>query len=167
MTIATLDHAAIARRVPHHGNMCLLNTLEGWTPDTIHCTANNHRNLLHPMRTASGLLTACAVEYAGQAMALHGALLAEALVPENEDFAPQPGFLASVRTVRLLVERLDGIEGEIHVHAQRLSGDARQILYGFCVQDSCANLLADGRAIVVLGVPLPYTTQEATVYPGA
>ena len=145
----TLDRAGIAARIPHSGSMCLLDRLESWTADAIHCTATSHADTDNPLRTAGGLMAPNAIEYAAQAMALHGGLLA------TEGELPSAGFLASARNVRLTVARLDDIAGALQVRAQRLSGDARQVLYEFSVTDANGALLADGRAVVVLNTPLP------------
>jgi predicted hotdog family 3-hydroxylacyl-ACP dehydratase len=149
MTIPqTLDQAGIARRIPHSGSMCLLERLESWDAQAIHCTTTTHARAQNPLRTASGLLSPNAIEYAAQAMALHGGLLAA------EGSEPSAGFLASARNVRLAVERLDDVEGALHVHAQRISGDVNQILYEFAVKDAGGRPLAEGRAVVVLNTPL-------------
>ena len=145
----TLDRAGIAARIPHSGSMCLLDRLESWTADAIHCTATSHVDADNPLRTAGGLMAPNAIEYAAQAMALHGGLLA------TEGEPPSAGFLASARNVRLTVARLDDIAGALQVRAQRLSGDARQVLYEFSVTDAKGALLAEGRAVVVLNTPLP------------
>ena len=55
---ATLDHAGIAARVPHHGSMCLLDSLLGWTDDNVTCSAISHRDPGHPLLSESGLLAA-------------------------------------------------------------------------------------------------------------
>jgi predicted hotdog family 3-hydroxylacyl-ACP dehydratase len=142
----TLDRAGIAARIPHAGSMCLLEALEGWSEAGIRCRASRHRDADHPLRSAGGLLAPAAIEYAAQAMALHGALLAPAGAP------PTPGALASVRGVRLHVERLDGLAGDLLVQADRLVGDERQILYRFSVvcAGEAPQPVADGRATVVL-----------------
>ena len=145
----TLDRAGIAARIPHSGSMCLLDRLESWTADAIHCTATSHADANNPLRTANGLMAPNAIEYAAQAMALHGGLLA------TEGEPPSAGFLASARNVRLTVVRLDDVAGALQVMAQRLSGDARQVLYEFSVTDAKGALLAEGRAVVVLNTPLP------------
>ncbi len=145
---ATLDRDGIAARVPHHGSMCLLERLEHWSATEILCSATSHTLADNPLRTPSGLLSVTAIEYAAQAMALHGALIA----PPGT--AARPGYLASVRNVRLTVPRLDRIVGSLQVRAERLAGDARQILYGFAVSDEHGALLVDGRAVVVLDTPL-------------
>jgi predicted hotdog family 3-hydroxylacyl-ACP dehydratase len=144
----TLDRAGIARRIPHSGTMCLLERLESWDANTIHCTTRTHAHADNPLRTDHGLLSPTLIEYAAQAMALHGGLLA----PEGSE--PSAGFLASARNVRLAVERIDDIAGALQVHAQRVSGDESQILYEFAVKDAQGRPLAEGRAVVVLNTPL-------------
>lgn len=145
---ATLDHAAIERLIPHRGAMCLLERLEHCDAQRIVCSATNHRDPLHPLRTRSGLMTPCAIEYAAQAMALHGALLGQA-----EGGVERPGYLASVRSVTLHVERLDDLPAaapdELRIEATRQAGDARQILYAFTVSHAGAPV-ADGRAAIFL-----------------
>jgi predicted hotdog family 3-hydroxylacyl-ACP dehydratase len=149
----TLDQAGIARRIPHSGTMCLLERLVSWDADAIHCTTSTHARADNPLRTAGGLLSPNLIEYAAQAMALHGGLLAA------EGSEPSAGFLASARSVRLAVERIDDIAGALHVHAQRMTGDASQILYEFTVKDADGRSLAEGRAVVVLNTPI---AMEAT-----
>lgn len=144
----TLERDGIAQRIPHSGSMCLLERLERWDADAIHCSTTTHARADNPLRTDSGLLAPNAIEYAAQAMALHGGLLAA------EGSTPSAGFLASARNVRLAVARLDDVPGALQVHAQRLSGDARQILYAFTVAADDGRLLAEGRAVVVLNTPL-------------
>ena len=146
---ATLDHAGIAARVPHAGAMCLLDRLLGWNGDEIRCRIANHADPAHPLRRPGGLPSSSALEYASQAMALHGALAATA------GAAPKPGFLAAARGVRLHVARLDDIAGALVVHATRVAGDERQAIYRFALADEGGRRLVDGRATVVLNTPLP------------
>jgi predicted hotdog family 3-hydroxylacyl-ACP dehydratase len=150
---ATLDHAGIAALIPHSGSMCLLERLEQWDAQHIVCIATNHRAADHPLRTSSGLLSPCTIEYAAQAMALHGALIGQ-----EAGTAASPGFLASARGVQLQVLRLDDLPlidapDELRIEATRQSGDARQILYAFHVSHA-GRPLAAGRAAVVLNTPL-------------
>ncbi len=147
--VRTLDHAGIAARVPHAGTMCLLDRLVDWSAEHVRCRARNHRDPGHPLRSAGGLLAPCAIEYASQAMALHGSLAAAPGTP------PTPGFLAAARGVRLHVPRLDEVEGELVVVATRLAGDGQQALYRFALEDEAGRPLVDGRATVVLNTPLP------------
>jgi predicted hotdog family 3-hydroxylacyl-ACP dehydratase len=144
-----MDREAIEVRIPHSGKMCLLERLESWDAEAIHCTTSTHLQPDNPLRTAGGLMAPNAIEYAAQAMALHGGLL----MAEGEP--PSAGFIASVRNVRFAVTRLDDVPGALQVRATRLSGDARQVLYEFSVTDVNGAALADGRAVVVLNTPLP------------
>ena len=151
----TLDRAGIALRIPHSGTMCLLDRLARWTPTEIDCVANNHAQTDHPLRSASGLLAPSAIEYAAQAMALHGSLVA---APGT---APSPGYIASVRNVRFAALRLDTVVGDLKIHAARLAGGANEVLYAFCVSDAAGAVLAEGRAAVVLDTPVPMTAAES------
>ncbi|MEO5660701.1 MAG: 3-hydroxylacyl-ACP dehydratase [Polaromonas sp.] len=158
---ATLQHDDIACRIPHQGSMCLLERVTGWDTSQIKCEASSHRAAANPLRAYGRLGAACGVEYAAQAMAVHGALIAEAQASADEARpAPQIGYLASVRGVILHVERLDDISDTLTIHAERMSGDDTTILYGFSLRAGPALLLA-GRAVVVLnaaGLILPGRT---------
>lgn len=145
----TLDRDGIAARIPHQGRMCLLDRLEAWDAQTIHCTSHTHQDADNPMRTATGLLAPCAIEYAAQAMALHGGLTAAPGQP------PSAGYIASTRNVRLHRLSLHDAPAPLHLHAERLSGDAQQVMYAFRVCDGEGAAVADGRAVVVLNTPLP------------
>ena len=147
----TLDHGGIAARVPHQGRMCWLQRLVAWSDERIVCEAVNHQDADHPSRTAHGLLASCAIEYAAQAMALHGALRAEAA---ELAIGPVPGFLASARGVKLSRWRLDKVAGPLRIEAERLAGDTRQLLYGFRLTDAVGECVAEGRATVILNTPL-------------
>lgn len=139
----TLDHAWLLAHLPHQGSMCLLDAVTEWDAQHIRCTASSHRHADNPLRTHDRLGAACGIEYAAQAMAAHGALLAAA------DGAPRAGYLASVRGVDLHVARLDDLATDLEVEAERLSGDGNTILYGFRVSAAGRELLS-GRAAVVL-----------------
>lgn len=144
----TLDRDGIAARIPHSGSMCLLDGLLGWTADTVRCRASSHRDAAHPLRSPGGLLSPVAIEYASQAMALHGGLLA---APGSQ---PSAGFLATARNVNLHVSRLDDVPGLLLVTAKRLAGADATALYHFELHDEGGRLLVDGRATVVLNTPL-------------
>jgi predicted hotdog family 3-hydroxylacyl-ACP dehydratase len=144
----TLTRDGIAALIPHSGSMCLLDRLDTWDPQRIRCSATSHRDSNNPLRTASGQLAPCAIEYAAQAMALHGALIGQ-----QAGTAANPGFLASARGVQLHRLRLDDLQGPLQVEAVRQAGDARQILYSFRITHA-GEPVADGRATVVLNTPL-------------
>ena len=151
----TLARDGIAALIPHSGTMCLLARLDGWDAQRIVCAATNHRDPGHPLRTRRGLLAPVAIEYAAQAMALHGALVGQAAgTPAT------PGFLASARGVQLHRLRLDDLPlpdgdapDELRIEATRQAGDANQILYAFSISHA-GRPVAEGRAAVVLNTAL-------------
>jgi predicted hotdog family 3-hydroxylacyl-ACP dehydratase len=147
-----LDHAGIARLIPHSGSMCLLARMERWDAETLVCHASSHRDAANPLRTASGLLAPCAIEYAAQAMALHGALIG--LEASAAGAPATPGYLASARGVQLHRLRLDDLAGDLQITVRRQAGDAQQILYHFSVAHA-DQPVAEGRAAVVLNTALP------------
>jgi len=138
-----LDRAWLLAHIPHQGAMCLLDRIDAWDDRRIRASASRHRAPDNPLRAHGRLGAACGIEYAAQAMAAHGALLAAA------DAAPRAGYLASVREVELHVARLDTLAADLRVEAERLSGDDATILYGFSVFAG-ESLLLNGRAIVIL-----------------
>lgn len=143
-----LTRAWIASRIPHQGTMCLLDSVLEWSERRIVCAAISHTLLDNPLRSAGRLGSAIGVEYAAQAMAVHGALFAPGAA------APTQGYLASVRGLDLHVDRLDDQTGPLRITAERLSGDTRLILYRFHIhhQERC---LLEGRASVVLVSTVP------------
>jgi len=142
-----LNRAAIAQRIPHQGSMCLLERVVAWDQGAIECTATSHNDGDNPLRAHGRLGIACGIEYAAQAMAVHGALCAESAGQAGE--TPRVGYLASVRSVDLHAQRLDDVAGALTVRAGRLMGDDNNIVYSFEIADG-ARLLLAGRATVVL-----------------
>ena len=138
-----LDHAWIAAHIPHQGTMCLLERVLAWDERQIVCEALSHTAADNPLRADGRLGAATGVEYAAQAMAIHGALLAP---PDRE---PTQGYLTSVRGLSLHAARLDDLAGALRVSAERLSGDDRLILYQFQLHHG-ERCLLEGRASVVL-----------------
>jgi len=138
-----LDKSWIAAHIPHQGSMCLLDAVTEWSDAAIACRATSHTDPANPLRADGRLGAASGIEYAAQAMAIHGALIA------GDDAEPRQGYLTSVRSVSLHVARLDDLPGELDVRAERLSGDANNILYQFSLSHA-GRCLLEGRAAVVL-----------------
>ena len=143
------DHAWIAAHIPHLGSMCLLDSVLSHDAQRVRCIAVSHRAPDNPLRSHGRLSAACGIEYAAQAMAVHGALLADGA-------EPRPGFLASVRSAVLHVGRLDDIEQDLTVQALRVTGDSGTVLYDFTLHAG-ERLLVEGRAAIVLNVSMTNT----------
>ncbi len=142
MLTPPLGRGAIADLVPHGGAMCLLDRALSWDVEVIACEADRHRDPANPLRREGRLPAICGVEYALQAMALHGALLAEG--------AAQPaGYLSSLRDVSLGAARLDTVAGPLGVRARALATETGGFIYRFEVEGDGRILLA-GRAAIIL-----------------
>jgi predicted hotdog family 3-hydroxylacyl-ACP dehydratase len=138
-----IDKAGIARLIPHAGNMALLDTVLAWDAVRIECTTDSHRAIDNPLRRHDRLGILCGVEYAAQAMAVHGALAA------GRADQPRQGYLASLREVVCIGNRLDLLPGTLTVAAERLFGDPNRAIYRFTLTHE-DNVLLEGRAAVVL-----------------
>ncbi|WP_179401261.1 hotdog family protein [Burkholderia guangdongensis] len=139
----TLDRAWIAARIPHSGAMCVLDAVTDWDDTHIRCIATSHRDPANPLRANGRLAAVCGIEYAAQAMAVHGALVGAA------HDRPRAGFLTSVRGVDAHVDRLDTLDAPLVIDAERVSGSDNTVLYSFTLR--CGErVLLTGRAAVML-----------------
>jgi predicted hotdog family 3-hydroxylacyl-ACP dehydratase len=128
--------------------MCLLDGVLTADRQQITCVASSHRAVDNPLRHRDRLGAVCAIEYAAQAIAVHGAVsMQEQSMQQHQ--RPQSGYLTSARNVVLHVAYLHDIDDDLEIQAQRISGDATTVLYNFSL---CASgkLVAEGRAAVVL-----------------
>ena len=140
----SLNKAAWQHLIPHRGAMCLLDAIVGWDDDSIHATSVSHRRPDNPLRDGGVLRSVHLCEYAAQAMAVHGGLLAS-----RAGTTALPGFLVSLRAVNLLRPRIDDLDGALDVHARKLLDSGSSWQYGFRVERA-GIVLADGRAAVML-----------------
>lgn len=133
----------IAGMIPHAGAMHLLDGVLSWDADRIRCLSRSHRDRQNPLRMDGRLSALCGIEYAAQAMAIHGALAG------NVATRPRLGYLASLREVRCSRPLLDDLEGDLIVEAERMMGEESHLIYGFEVRVGDVEVLR-GRAAVVL-----------------
>lgn len=138
----TLTREAIARLVPHQGAMCLLEEVLEWDENAIACRASSHRDPANPLRSRGGLAAIVGVEYAAQAVAVHGGL-------NNKSGTPRVGYLAALRDVACFAERLDTEPGDLTVRAVKVAAEGGRLLYDFRIEGGGRELLK-GRLSVVL-----------------
>ena len=123
--------------------MCLLEEVLEWDASSIACRATSHRDASNPLRTGDGLAAVVGVEYAAQAVAVHGSLTSE------DSPGPKLGYLAALRDVICSVERLDIEKGDLVVRANQVAAESGRLLYDFRVESGGRELLR-GRLSVVL-----------------
>src|SRR3954468_19458468 len=123
--------------------MCLLDRVIEWDKDGIVLATGTHRSPANPLRLDGHLRAIHLCEYGAQAMAVHGGLCARA-----EGRIAKPGFLVSLRDVRLHVDFVDQREGDLRVTARRLMETSESWQYAFTIEHA-GTTLATGRAAVV------------------
>ena len=143
-----LSKAQWQHLIPHQGAMSLLDTIVAWDDTRLHARAISHREAGNPLRSDDRLRSVHLCEYGAQAMAVHGALLAQ----RDGRVLPR-GFLVALRAIKLHVARIDDLEAVLDVHAEQLLAEAAGMQYAFRIE-AAGFLLAEGRAAVI-NAPAP------------
>ena len=137
------DKAGISKVIPHAGSMCLLDGVLECDTQRIRCISSSHRDADNPLRSGNELSALCGIEYAAQAMAVHGVMGGQI------DKKPRAGFLASLRDVSCNSMRMDTLQDDLIINAEKLMGDEARVIYQFSVHAG-PNEIISGRATVVL-----------------
>ncbi len=142
------DKNAIAGMIPHKDAMCLLDGVLSWDAANIRCVATSHSQKENPLAREGMLHAVCGLEYAAQAMAVHGYLTGAVAAQ------PRTGYLASVRDLAWSTDRLDLIGEDLIVEAELLAQNGANAMYRFQLGASGA-ILVRGRAAVILNRDAP------------
>lgn len=124
--------------------MCLLERIVDWSDASIRLATTTNTSPNNPLRSNGRLRAIHLCEYGAQAMAVHGALKAQAAGTK----AP-PGMLVSLRSVALHCDHAEGFAGELLIEADCLQAGATSQQYEFRVLHA-GTLLVQGRAAVLL-----------------
>ena len=138
-----LSRDEIARLIPHSGPMCLLDGVVQWDASRIQCMSRGHRAADNPLRSGDQLPAVCGIEYAMQAMAVHGGLSGKV------GSRPRAGYLASLRNLDCRAARLDDCAGDLLVVAELVAGESSHATYRFSLRIGGVEVLS-GQALVVL-----------------
>ena len=139
-----IGREAIESIIPHKGAMCLWDEVIDWNEKRIRLRADNHRDVVHPLRSNGQLRAVHLCEYGAQAMAVHGGLRAHA-----SRGAAAPGVLVALRAVHLHVARFDDLPGALECQADVLVEAEGSQQYAFRITHA-DRLIAEGRAAVML-----------------
>jgi predicted hotdog family 3-hydroxylacyl-ACP dehydratase len=139
-----MTESALASLIPHQGSMCLLEQVIDWNEHGIRLATATHRSPGNPLRSHGRLRAIHLCEYGAQAMAVHGALLAQS----RGGRAP-PGMLVALRSIAFHCEHVDDIPGDLLIEARCLQADATSQQYSFRISHAGTEL-ATGRAAVML-----------------
>jgi predicted hotdog family 3-hydroxylacyl-ACP dehydratase len=138
-----VERARIESLIPQQGAMCLIDRIEHWDSQRIICSTMQHRSPDNPLRARGILSSLHAIEFAAQAVAAHGGLVAVGKAP------PRAGLLLSARDCRFIRSRLDDIDGPLAIEAVRIGDNGETQLYRFRVSAQDI-VVAEGRTAVVL-----------------
>jgi predicted hotdog family 3-hydroxylacyl-ACP dehydratase len=119
-----IEHDELCEMIPHAGAMCLLDGVISWDDNSIVCQSSSHQNPQNPLMKNGKLSAIHAVEYAAQAMAVHGCLLARA---KGEQL--KPGYLAALKDVRLHVRHLHDLPEPLRIKADQLMAGGGNLMY--------------------------------------
>lgn len=133
----------IASLLPHAGNMVMPESVQHFDRQRIVCTTARHRSVDNPLRRAGRLPALCGVEFAAQAMALHGALR------QSPPAALRHGRVVSVRDIVVGRPFLDDIEGLLVIECRLDAAAADVFSYAFTI-DGGGKTVLQGRATVMM-----------------
>ena len=122
-----MNRTQIEALIPHAGSMCLLEQVVSWNAARIECIARSQRASDNPLRADNKLSSICGIEYAAQAMAVHGGLLAAGDQPRR-------GYIAVLSNIRWSQPTIDHIECLI-IKAEKITDLAQGANYSFALFD--------------------------------
>lgn len=138
-----IEHNELCSLIPHSFDMCLLERVEFWDVDNIVCYSNSHTSTGNPLRREGQLSSVHLLEYAAQAMAVHGGLH-----DREQGLEMTEGYLAALRDVNINLCSIDKIQTELKIEANKILSQGGNMIYAFTVS-SAESELASGRATVV------------------
>lgn len=119
-----------------------MESVVAWDEHSIRCLTETHRDPANPLRRQGRLSAAHAVEYGGQAAAIHGALRAR----QAGQTAP-PGYLAALRDLRWFADELDAVAAPLEIIARLVLGEGGQCIYAIRAS-AAGRVLAEARLTV-------------------
>jgi len=141
--VAQIEHEELCSLIPHSFDMCLLERVESWDENTITCYSNTHQLDNNPLRRDESLSSVHLLEYAAQAMAVHGGLH-----DRQQGKQMTAGYLASLRDIKIDLRAIESIDEELKIKATKILSQGGNMIYSFTVFAG-KNTLVSGRATVV------------------
>lgn len=138
-----IKHDELCSLIPHSFDMCLLDHVESWDQDNIVCRSRSHLLETNPLRREQSLSSVHLLEYAAQAMAVHGGL-------HNREKGLQmtEGYLAALRDIKINLCELHKLQTELRIEANQILSQGGNMIYNFTVSTADTELVT-GRATVV------------------
>lgn len=109
-----IEHDELCSLIPHAFDMCLLDRVESWDDDNIVCYSSSHLLKTNPLRRGESLSSIHLLEYAAQAMAVHGGLH-----NKEQGLQMSEGYLAALRDVKIELCELNNLQTELHIKSKK------------------------------------------------
>ena len=138
-----IEHEELCSLIPHSFDMCLLDHVESWDQDNIVCRSRSHLLETNPLRREQSLSSVHLLEYAAQAMAVHGGLH-----DREKGLQMTEGYLAALRDIKINLCELDNLQSDLRIEANRILSQGGNMIYNFTVSTADTELVS-GRATVV------------------
>lgn len=138
-----IEHDELCSLIPHSFDMCLLDRVETWDENKIICYSNSHLLETNPLRREGNLSSVHLLEYAAQAMAVHGGLH-----DREQGKQMTEGYLAALRDVSIDLCSVNNVQTELCIEANKILSQGGNMIYAFTVS-AAESELAAGRATVV------------------
>ena len=138
-----IKHEELCSLIPHSFDMCLLDRVENWDKENIVCYSNSHLLSDNPLRRKSSLSSVHLLEYAAQAMAVHGGLH-----DREQGLKMTEGYLAALRDVSINLCDISKQDNELRIEANQILSQAGNMIYSFTVS-AAEKELVSGRATVI------------------
>jgi predicted hotdog family 3-hydroxylacyl-ACP dehydratase len=143
MSPRTLDAAEMYALIPHDGSMRLLDAVLSWDAKSILCSATSHTAEANPLREKGVLANVHALEYAAQAIAVHGSLAGGGAGVKRV-------YVAAFRDVDMAPAALGSTPGSaLRIHAEQHAATPGGWSYGFSVTSN-GSMVARGKVTVVV-----------------
>ena len=149
IAIDALNAETICALLPHAGGVCQIEGVSECDAERIVCSTEAQRRPDNALRRDGRLTVHAGIEMAGQAMALHMALLDN---ERAEDGArPRQGMITRLNGVSWTVERLDTLDGPLTIsaHCQAMAGQMAR--YAFALEHDNDRLLEGSASVLLAG----------------
>ncbi len=138
--LKNLTRLEIEQYLPHSDTMCLLDEVSRTTEQSLWAQTKSHLSTDNPLMINGRIAAVNGIEYAAQAMALHGYLLSG----EQKD-----GYIASVRNIKILAPFLPLDDVPIVIQVDSLLNDPYGFTYQFLLSSQKKPLIS-GKITVFL-----------------
>jgi len=133
--------AEIYAKLPHAGDMRLLEQVLHWDQQSIACATSSHRSTTNPLRRDGHLSSIHGIEYAAQTAAVHGVL--SAVLDDGPAL-----LMGAVRDLELTVSKLDQLPAPLRIQATLEARAGVNAVYRFEL-DADERTCAQGRITLV------------------